>query len=99
VLTRPQRTHIGQLLCAASVLAAVSAAIVLVADGYSVRFGPFRLASHSALRDLIVTAVAGAGSVALLGRGRADATAAAKRKRAPVHSSPSSGIGARGRSA
>jgi len=76
VLTRPQRTHIGQLLCAASVLAAVSAAIVLVADGYSVRFGPFRLASHSALRDLIVAAIAGAASVALFGRERADATAA-----------------------
>jgi hypothetical protein len=76
VLTHTQRTHAGRLLCLVSVLAAVSAAIVFIAGGYSVRLGPIRLASHDAVRDLALAAIAGAGGVALLGRDRVDAAAA-----------------------
>jgi hypothetical protein len=64
------------MLCAASVLLAVSAAVVLIAGGYSFRIGPFRLASHNAVRDLIVAAIAAAAGVTLWGRDRVDAAGA-----------------------
>jgi hypothetical protein len=58
------------------VLLAVSAAAVVLAGGYSFRVGPFRLASHDALRDLIAAAIFAAAGVAVWGRDHLDAAAA-----------------------
>jgi Oligosaccharyl transferase STT3, N-terminal len=76
VLTRTQREWTGRILCAASVLLAVSAVAVLLAGGYSFRIGPFRLASHNPIRDLIVAAIAAVAGVRLWGRDHVEAAAA-----------------------
>jgi len=76
VLTPSHRALAGRALWIASALLVFSAAIVLVAGGYSVRLGPVRLTSHKADRDLIVSVIAAAAALALRGRERADASAA-----------------------
>jgi hypothetical protein len=45
------RAWIGLLAGALSRLFIISAAVVLVAGGYSIRYGVFRLSSHSVARD------------------------------------------------
>lgn len=63
-------------MCGVSVLSAVSAAINLIAGGYSLQLGPFRLASHSFFRDLGFAVTSAVLCVAIWGRDAVDALAA-----------------------
>ena len=56
------------MLCAVSAVAVLSAAVNLLAGGYSFHLGPFRFASHSFFRDLAVAALSAIGAVAVWGR-------------------------------
>jgi hypothetical protein len=80
VLSRTQYSAIGRwigrLLLAVSLLAVVSAAINILAGGYSLEAGPFRLASHSFPRDLGVAIVSAVAAAIFLGREGIDALAA-----------------------
>ena len=58
-----------------SVLLAVSAAINLIAGGYSLHLGPFRLASHSFFRDLCLAVTSAVLCTAIWGRDAVDALA------------------------
>lgn len=76
MLSRTQREWIGRILCAVSLLLAFSAAAIVLAGGYSIRYGPLRLSSHDFRRDLAAAAVAGAIGAALWGRDQLESRAA-----------------------
>ena len=63
-------------MCGVSVLLAVSAAINLIAGGYSLQLGLFRLASHSFFRDLGLAVTCAVLCVAIWGRDAVDGLAA-----------------------